>query len=289
MAAKKKKPTYRLHIISDATGNVARHVVNAVMTQFPGLDYEIEHHILIDDIESMQLVTRRLERGGKHQIVLHALIEGVLKNELHATCRRNIIPEFDLTGSLSHFIADHTGIAPTNELSLLHKTDAGYFQRIQAMEFTAQHDDSRRIDTIHEADVVVIGLSRVSKSPTSTFLGSMGFKVANVSMARELGFPKQLYRVRKRVVAFTVQPKLLHETRQKRFEEFSKNIDDGGMQELGYTNLRSVISEVVWAESEYRKRNYPIIDITGNTVEETAAKVIKVLGLEIPRLLHVSE
>jgi regulator of PEP synthase PpsR (kinase-PPPase family) len=177
-------------------------------------------------------------------------------------------------------------VLPVNELARLHQTDAGYFQRIAAMEFTARHDDSRGLDTLREADVVIVGLSRVSKSPSSIYLGAMGYRVANVSIARETGFPRELNSVRRKTLAFTLQPKLLHDIRATRFRDYSRTTAEKHLRPLPYCDLRTSVEEVVWSESEYRRRGYPVLDITGMTVEEIAANVLRILGTPRPGLRY---
>jgi regulator of PEP synthase PpsR (kinase-PPPase family) len=114
----------------------------------------------------------------------------------------------------------------------------------------------------------------------------MGYKVANVSISRETGFPKELNKVRKRTIAFTVQPKTLQSIRHKRLAEFEKAAARKKTPEIPYAGLRSVIEEVVYAETEYRRRGYPILDITGMTVEEIAANVLRLVGTKRKDLLY---
>lgn len=271
--------TFTIHLVSDATGNLASHMVNTTLTQFPTLKLKKVYHNFQDDAEDVQNTIKSLRRRSNH-VVLHALTNPESKAALRNACAERDIPHFDLTGSLVQFISDHTRQAPLNEKARLHQTDAGYFQRIDAMEFTAQHDDSRRLGTISQADIVIVGLSRVGKSPTSTFLGSMGWRVANVSISRETGFPSELKRVKKKTVALTLRPRDLHKVRQNRFSRYSEEIEKKGAADLPYYDLRSIISEVVYAEREFKKRGYPIIDTTQQTVEETAALILRTLNLK---------
>ena len=108
----------------------------------------------------------------------------------------------------------------------------------------------------------------------------MGYKVANVSISQQTGFPRELTKARGRIVAFTVMPKQLQETRARRFNEFKSKIEESGLDDLGYYDMRSVVREVVYAEREYRKREYPIINITGKTVEELAVIVLRELHIK---------
>ncbi|MBN1269959.1 MAG: pyruvate, phosphate dikinase/phosphoenolpyruvate synthase regulator [Kiritimatiellae bacterium] len=270
------KPTYTLHLISDATGTLARHVINAVLTQFPDLHVKQVYHVFQNRKDEVEKTIDTFRR--RNHLVFFALLDPECKQLIHDTCIRMKIPHYDLTGSIVQFISDHTRTRPVNELARLHQTDEGYFHRIAAMDYTARHDDGRGLDTLDQADLVIVGLSRVSKSPSSIYLGAMGYKVANVSITRETGFPQELDRVRKKTVAFTIQPKLLQEIRHKRLKDYRDHMARENLVDLPYYNLRSVVEEVVYAETEYRKRGYPILDITHMTVEEIAANVLRLLG-----------
>ena len=269
---------YTLHLVSDQTGSLANHMITAILTQFPQIDFQKVYHTFQDSPQKVRETVKSI--GRRRTIVFHALVDAQSKLIVEEACIRLRVPHFDLTGSLVQFIADHTGIQPVNELSRLHAVDAGYFQRIEAMEFTALHDDGRNLGTLHEADIVIVGLSRVSKSPTATYLGAMGYKTANVSVAPETGFPRELGRVKKKTVAFTVQPRTLHEVRGKRIEEWE-------LGQTSYGNLRDIIREVMEAEAEYRRRNLPILDITGMTIEKIAAWVLKTLKVKRKNLSYL--
>lgn len=271
-----RAPVYTLHIISDATGTLARHMINAVLTQFPQLNVKEIFHIFKNRKDEIEKTIQTFKR--RNHLVFFALLDPECKQAIHDACSAMKVPHYDLTGSLVQFISDHTGVLPVNELSRLHQTDSGYFQRIAAMEYTARHDDSRGLDTLDQADVVIVGLSRVSKSPSSIYLGSLGYKVANVSITPQTGFPEELDKVKKKAIAFTLQPKRLHEIRHARLKDYRKFAMHSEMEEMPYDNLRTVIEEVVWAEREFRKRGYPILEITNLTVEEVAANVLRVLG-----------
>ncbi len=282
MAAKKKsshrRQQYTLHVVSDQTGSLANHMITAILTQFPDIEFQKVYHTFQDSPDKVAETVKTF--GRRRHIVFHALVDPESKNVIRDACARLKVPHFDLTGSLVQFIADHTGMQPVNELSRLHAVDAGYFQRIEAMEFTALHDDGRNLDTLHEAEIVIVGLSRVSKSPTATYLGAMGYKTANVSVAPETGFPRELNRVKKRTVAFTVQPKTLHDVRGKRIEEWE-------LGQTNYGNLREIIREVMAAEEEYRRRKLPVLDITGMTIEKIAAWVLKTLRVKRKNLSYL--
>jgi len=270
---------YALHIISDATGRLAQHLVDATLTQFPNLRVDCKFHSFCDTAAKVQAAIKALKR--RNAIVLHAIVDPEGKKMVHETCEKKKIPHFDLTGSLTHFIGDHTESQPSHDLFRLHRTDEHYFQRIDALEFTLQHDDSQRLKSLTEATIVLVGVSRVSKTPTSIFLGSLGYKTANVSIAGQ-HFPKELAHCKKHTVALTMMPKQVHAIRTRRFRinRFAEKLEAMGAVDIGYLDLRDVIHEVSAAEAEYRRRGYPIIDITEMTVEETAVHVLDALNIK---------
>ncbi len=284
--SRKRSSGHTLHIVSDATGSLARHIITAVLTQFPGLTFRERYHTFQRDRAAIGRTLRSFRADGR-TVVFYALIDTENKQRLAGACRQKGIPAFDLTGSLVQFITDRTGVRPVNELSCLHTMDAGYFRRIEAMEFTGQHDDSRRLDSIAQADIVIVGLSRVSKSPTSTFLGSMRYKVANVSITREAGFPVELSGVRKKIVAFTANPAALQRIRERRFTEFKERLDRAGRAPLDYYDPRGIVQEVVWAEEVYRRRRYRVLNTSDLTIEEIAARVLKLLKIERQDRLYI--
>jgi len=270
--SRKKAPAkagWELHVISDATGNLARHMITPILTQFPDVKVEKKFHPFITSLEKLEQTLHAID--GPNALVLHALVNPDAKRLVRHICVPRQIPHLDLTRQLVEFLAETFAAHPANELTRLHQIDASYFRRIEAMEFTQNHDDGQGLDTLGQADIVIVGLSRVSKSPTSMFLASLGYKTANVSISPETGFPRQLSKVKKKIIALTLQPKSLQAVRAARLPE---------VQDTPYHDLRAVIREVMEAETEYRKRGYAILDITGLTIEQTAANIIEMLGLK---------
>ena len=270
------KHAYTLHIISDATGSLARSVISAVLTQFPDLQARQIYHVFTKGKEEVEKAIQSF--GKRNNIVFYALLDPEAKQAINVACVTRKIPHHDLTGSLVQFISDHTGVLPVNKIGRLHHADADYMERLEAMKFTAQHDDSLHLDSIGHADIVIVGLSRLSKTPTAMYMGSLGYKVANVSIAPETGFPEQLDAVKKQIVAFTIQPKLLRDIRAKRLKDYQPPSQKDGIHNLKYIDQRAVIREVMNAEREYAKRGYPVLDITGMTIEEITANVLRLLG-----------
>ena len=274
-SAKRKAPSgdgcgFVIHLITASTGDLLYRLASIAATQFSGVQISLVSHRLKSDLEQLDEALASIT--DKNPIVIHAVADVDAKQLVRTRCVQRRIPHFDATGPLMDFLADCIGALPDNDVARLHRVDAQYQRRIEAMEFTIQHDDGLGLETLSDAEVIIVGLSRVSKSPTSLYLGSRGFKTANVSITPETGFPKQLARRRRGVVALTMQPHRLKEIRGARMAVF-------GPRGTSYENLPDVVREVMEAEAEYRRRKYPIIDVTQLTIEQTAAKILNELGL----------
>lgn len=280
--AKAKSParsnkSKNIHVITDGTGGLPRHFLTAILSQFPKTDNEPRYHVFCDAQKIKLVMEKEVKRNS---LIFHALAEEATKSLLEELATKRKVPHFDLTGGAVSFITSHTGWTAANDSQRVHAHDDQYFDRIDAWEFTMQHDDSRRLDTIQQAEIILVGLSRVSKTPTSAYLGWLGRRVANVSFVPEVGLPKEVKKYKRRIVALTMQPKRLSEIRNRRMDVNGFNFVIGeDHPELRYAAVKDTIREVAAAEAIYRKMRLPIIDVTEATVEETAAKVLELLKL----------
>ncbi len=273
-----KSPQSRsLHVITDGTGGLPRHMLTAVLSQFPELDQRPTFHPFCRSEAKIRAVIQSLPESS---LVFSAVAAPNLKQAVANHCRDRKTPVFDLTGGCVDFLQKHTGFEAVNDVARVHSPSAEYLERIDAWEFSLQHDDSRRLESIHEAQIVLAGLSRVSKTPVSAYLGWLGFRVANVSLAPETPVPKELKKTRQRTVGLTMRPRRLVEIRSRRLEVngFAQAIGDRD-EEHTYSEMRSVIREVMFAEQHFRKLKIPMVDTTTLTVEETAARVLDALDL----------
>ena len=269
-------PDKMIEVITDSTGGLPRHFLTAILSQFPQRNATPTYHLFCDSAAKIKRVFR--ESINEHSLVFHAVAATENKSLIHALATAANVPHFDLTGAAVSFLSEETGWKPTNDVDCVHSHDEGYLDRIAAWEFTMQHDDSQRMDTIDDADIVLVGLSRVSKTPTAAYLGWLGHRVANVSFVPEMGLPAEVKKCKGRVVALTVQPRRLAEIRARRMEvnEFAQAIRDRSGPEVRYSGLRDTIREVMAAETIYKRMRFPIIDVTDSTVEETAARVLEI-------------
>lgn len=275
---KKARRGKQIHVLTDGTGGLPRHFLTAILSQFPHIEKEPKYHIFCDTPAKTKEAFEAFVR--RNSIVIHSFAETENKSTLIELAAANSIPCFDLTGSAVKFLAEQTGSDPVQDLDRVHAHDAHYFDRIDAWEYTMQHDDSRRLESIYKADIILLGLSRVSKTPTSAYLGWLGHRVANVSFTPDCGIPKEVMKCKKKVIALTMQPKQLSEIRGRRMQVngFSDVIADDPDGEIQYAGLRFTIQEVMRAEQLYKKMGVPVVDVTDSTVEETAARVLEIIG-----------
>ncbi len=280
-ATKRKSVSQRgkqIHVLTDGTGGLPRHFLTAVLSQFPTIKVSPKYHVFCTSAErTRQAYAKHI---GRNAILFHSFAESENKFALEAMAAEDKIPCFDLTGSAVSFLAQHIGAAAAQDVSLVHSHDSQYFDRIDAWEFTMQHDDSRRLESIDQADLILLGVSRVSKTPTSAYLGWLGYRVANVSFAPECGLPKEVKKHRKKVIALTIKPKQLSEIRSRRMQVngFADVIAHDPKGEIKYAGLEHTIREVMESERMYRDLRVPIVDVTDSTVEETAARVLQIIG-----------
>ncbi len=260
-----------VYLLSDSSGNLLEHFFNAILTQFPREQFEVR---TLPFLKGEAHLHRELDHVRKG-VLFHAVVSPALKKEIAKECEKRKLLSWDVTGPTVEYLEKATGIRAAAVPEPLHSTtDTAYRGRVEALEFALQHDDNRRIDELEKADIILVGVSRVSKSPNALFLAYRGFRVANVSIVPSQGLPEPLAQhTRKNVVALTLQPKQLAEIRKRRFQDWK-------LESFEYEDLASVIREVMEAEKIYKERGWPVIDTTDLAVEETSALVLAELKLK---------
>jgi len=260
-----------IHLLSDSTGNLGQHMLTAFLTQFPADAFDVRRH---NFLSTPALVGQEMTRVGERPgMVFHALVSPESKAKVVAACEKAGLPACDLTGNFVEFITRHSGVAPKADVRLIHDISEAYHKRIKALEFTLEHDDGLGLETLEEADVVLVGVSRTSKTPTSIFLAQQGLKAANVSLARSVAPPAQLLALKKRsVVGLLIDPMRLSEIRTSRQRSWD-------MSDTGYNTLDAVQEEVEWSRKLFKSRGWPTIDVTSRAVEETAGKIVELLRI----------
>jgi [pyruvate, water dikinase]-phosphate phosphotransferase / [pyruvate, water dikinase] kinase len=259
-----------LHVLSDSTGNLAKHMVAAFLTQFPADAFDV--HIK-GFLETPALIDEAFgDIDPADAIVLHACVSAKAKQAIESRARRARLPSLDLTGGFVEFLAKQSGVKPAADIRRLHSVDDNYDRRIEALEFAITHDDGMSAETIHQADVVLAGVSRTSKTPTSIYLAQQGYKVANVSLATGIAPPAALLRLRReQVVGLIIDPHDLAAIRKRRQTEWK-------MPDGKYNELDRVIEEVEWSRRLFAKQRWHVIDVTNRAIEETAGRILQHLG-----------
>jgi [pyruvate, water dikinase]-phosphate phosphotransferase / [pyruvate, water dikinase] kinase len=261
-----------IYILSDSTGNLGRHVVTALLTQFPPDTFKIHSRNFLRTPEQVGAALDELPRSGG--IVFHAVVSLDSKRLIEKRCRAIKLPVRDLTGPLMEFLSDAVNVKPVTSAQFHHHIDAAYHRRVRALEFTLEHDDGLGLETLGEADIILVGVSRTSKTPTSVYLAQLGYRVANIALAMQVAPPRQLLELNRRnVVGLVIQPRVLAEIRARRQQQWR-------MEPTSYTDPTEVAREVSWSRELFTRQNWPILDITNQALEETAARVVQALNLQ---------
>ena len=270
-----------VYAISDSTGSLVRHLLSALSTQFPPGAIQLQFEQFVRTESHLQQILARADSDAS--VVCHAVVSKDFKALIARSCAKAKIPCLDLTGNVLDFLARETGIPPRDDIEALHRVDHSYKQRISALEFTLSHDDGLGLATIHEADLVITGVSRTSKTPTSIYLAQQGYRVANVSLAMGIDPPRELLALPAgKVIGFVIRPAQLVLIRARRQTDL-------GSGSTNYADLDYVTSEVRWAQHVFQQHQWPALDITDQAIEETAARILATLRISNPALNHSDE
>lgn len=261
-----------LFVVSDGGGATAEAAVGAATVQFPGVDFEILRRPGIRTREQVLRVVR--EASARRAIVVHTIVIQEIRSLLVRECRLRLIPHFDLIGPLIGYIAQEVGRRPILRPGVGREISDDYFERIDAIQYTVQHDDGQNVHDIHLADCILVGVSRTSKTPLSIYLSMRGWRVANVPIILGVRPPRQLDDVdQRRVVALTIDADALIRIRRSRLELLEQIGEDGE-----YADPDKIHEELAYFRRIVRRGYpWPIVDITGKSIEESAKEVIAVI------------
>lgn len=264
------KKTISLHLISDSTGETLSSVARAVLSQFEGLE---SNDFIWPLVRTKPQLDRVLESIAKNPgIVLYTILHDELIEELRKECYRLNLPCIPV---LSHIIAEFSNYLNMNishTIGRQHLLDNEYFSRVEAISYTLTHDDGQSSWDLYEADVVIIGVSRTSKSPTSVYLSCRGFKTANIPFVSMETIPNSIFELKKPlIVGLVINPEKLVQIRQTRMNLIGKDIGND------YLDIDSIKKEIFESRKLFTKLNCPVIDVTKRSVEETSAKIIQLL------------
>ncbi len=263
--------TYQIYLISDSTGETLERIFLALKAQFKNIEYKI-HSYSFTRTENQ--ILRILEDAKKYDnsIILYTIVDNSLAKYLANTSVNKKIPCFGVLGNLILNFSKILNQKASHEPSGQHILNEEYYDRIEAIQFTMNHDDGNLSNEIDKSDIILVGVSRTSKTPTSIYLANKGFKTSNIPLISENSLPDKLKKNPQFtcVVGLTTEPERLADLRKTRMNSFKK------AERTNYTNLEDIKNEVLNAKKTFQKYKWPVIDVTRKSVEETAASIIKI-------------
>jgi regulator of PEP synthase PpsR (kinase-PPPase family) len=260
----------KIFAISDATGATAKRVLEAALTQFDSSSISVIRYGDVRDEQRIQeIVHEAANEGG---FIVHTFVSEKLRNYIFDEGRNHNVATVDLMGPLLLRLSELLSIQPRSEPGLFLTLEPEYLRRVEAIEFTVRHDDGQRIEELDQAEIVLVGVSRTSKTPLSIYLANQGWKVANVPIMLDVEPPAHLFALpRKKVVALTIAPDRLVSLRKVRAERM-------GIRFQGYADLDHICREVAYAYQLFdRRKDWPLLDVTAKPIEEAASEVVAVL------------
>ena len=267
-----KETGRRIIIVSDGTGETAAQMTKAAMVQFSDHDIYFTRY---KNVRNEAQIKAICEDAATHKdLLVYTIVSPQLRAFFITEARSHQIPCVDLLGPLLVGLASYFGYEPKSIAGLLHDVNERYFQRIEAMEYTIAHDDGRELLGLEKADVVIVGISRTSKTPLSMYLSHQGWKVANIPLIKYFEIPKEVFAVdQRRVIGLTIDAQDLATIRRARLERLGQ--DKGGE----YADPDKVNEEIEYANDIFRKnRRWPVFNVTGKALEETASEIIKLMA-----------
>lgn len=260
-----------VYVVSDSVGETAEVVVRAAASQYNSGSVKIERIPYVDDSDAIDEVMERAKRTSSC-IIVYTIIVPQLRQYLDERARELGIITVDIMGPTMQALSSVFHQAPKLEPGLVHKLDEDYFRKIEAIEFAVKYDDGRDSRGLLRADVVLIGVSRVSKTPVSMYLAHRRFKVANVPLIPEVPLPEELFRLDpSRLVGLTVRADKLHEIRTERLKAMGLSAGSN------YAELERIREELSYAQRIFRELGCPVLDVSNSAVEETASRVMDIL------------
>ena len=262
---------YQIYLISDSTGETLDRIFTAIKAQFKNIDYKI-HTYSFTRTENQILKILSNAKENQNSIILYSIVDSSLAKYLARNSEEKKIPCFGVLGDLilsfSKLLNQKASHQPSGQYTL----NDEYYKRIEAIQFTMNHDDGNLVKDIKKSDIILLGVSRTSKTPTSIYLANKGYKISNIPLVNENSIPETLKEDPNItcIVGLSTEAERLVDIRKNRMNSLKES------QNKSYTDLSSIKKEVENAKNTFKKYRWPIIDVTRKSVEETAASIIKI-------------
>jgi len=262
---------YDIFVLSDSIGDTAEQVARAAAEQFEKSEYEIKKYPYVESTAKIDDIFQEVK--GTDTIVVYTMVNEEISNYLRDNCDRIGIPYIDIMEPCLQKFSKFVGQKPARESGVIRKLDEDYFKRVEAVEFAVKYDDGKDPRGILKADIVLIGVSRSSKTPLSMYLAHKNYKVVNIPLVKGSNIPDQIYEVPKRkIIGLTIDPEDLIEIRRERIKVMGLD------SSVDYVCIEKIMEELTYAEKIMKQIGCPVIDMTKKAVEEAANIIIDIIN-----------
>jgi [pyruvate, water dikinase]-phosphate phosphotransferase / [pyruvate, water dikinase] kinase len=265
---------YNVYLVSDSTGETLDRIFLSLKSQFSNFDYDKKEFAFIRTEQQIDKIIKECKEL-ENSLILYTIVETKLAKYISNESEKNNVPCFGILGNLILSFSKLLNQKAIHKPSAQHVLDDDYYKRIEAIQYTMAHDDGKKVDDINNAEVILLGVSRTSKTPTSIYLANRGYKTVNVPLVLDQKIPEGLVsNNRSCIIGLIADPERLADIRRNRVAIMK----DHKLKE--YTDLDSIKNEVESSKRLFKKNNWPIIDVTRRSVEETAASILKIIEIK---------
>jgi regulator of PEP synthase PpsR (kinase-PPPase family) len=263
--------TYQIYLISDSTGETLDRIFLALKAQFKNIEYKV-HSYSFTRTENQILKILEDAKKNENSVILYTIVDNNLAKYLANVSDEKKIPCFGVLGNLILNFSKILNQKASHEPSGQHALNDEYYERIEAIQFTMNHDDGNLINEIEQSDIILVGVSRTSKTPTAIYLANKGFKTSNIPLVNENSLPIKLKENPQItcVVGLNTEPERLVDLRKNRMNSLKET------ENKSYTNIENIKKEIADAKKTFKKYRWPFIDVSRKSVEEAAASIIKI-------------
>jgi len=269
------KNSHNIYLISDSTGETLDRIFLALKAQFENFDYQINQFSFTRTETQIKKIIENAEKN-KNSIILYTIVNNQLAKFLANESNKKKIPCFGVLGELILNFSKLLNQEASHEPSGQHALNKEYYDRIEAIQFTMNHDDGNNIIDIEKSDILLLGVSRTSKTPTSIYLANRGYKVSNIPLVNENSIPDKMKDIKFKpcVVGLTTEAERLYDIRKNRLTSLKEK------ESTEYININKIKKELENSKKIFRTNKWPSIDVTRKSVEETAASIIKIYEIK---------
>ena len=265
---------YNVYLISDSTGETLDRIFLSLKSQFSNFEYNKKEYVFVRTEQQIDKIIKECSQV-ENSLILYTIVETKLAKYISNKSEINKTPCFGILGNLILSFSKLLNQKAIHKPSAQHVLDEDYYKRIEAIQFTMAHDDGKKVDDINDADVILLGVSRTSKTPTSIYLANRGYKTVNIPLVLDQKIPDGMVTNNKScIIGLIAEPDRLADIRRNRVAIMK----DHSLKE--YTDLKYIQDEVENSKKIFKKNNWPIIDVTRKSVEETAASILKIIEIK---------